>query len=97
VKDASSSKEDRPLRLHAARIVSATGPPVSLSRCRVGLANPSLGCRVMLEQSRVPLSERRKDIAEGLDDTLQLHEIGPLLIQDGNLALHNRILDSAMG
>ena len=51
----------------------------------------------MLEQSRVPLAERRKDIAEGLDDTLQLHEIGPLLIQDGNLALHNRILDSAMG
>jgi GAF domain-containing protein len=50
----------------------------------------------MLEQSRVPLSDRRKDIAEGLDDTLQLHEIGPLLIQDGDPGSLNRILDAAM-
>src|SRR5262249_4604004 len=80
-----------------ARVVSATRPPASSGRYRVELANPSLGCRDMLEQSRVPLSKRRKDIAEGLDETLQLHEIGPLLIQDGNLGSLNHILDAAMG
>src|SRR6516162_4983982 len=47
------------------------------------------------EQPSVPVSQRRKDVAEGPDDTL--HEISTLLIQEGNLdSLYNRILDAAM-
>ena len=38
-----------------------------------------------------------KDLVEGLDDNLQLHEISTLLIQEGDLdALYHRILDAAM-
>src|SRR5215471_13563758 len=47
------------------------------------------------EQPSVPVSQRRKYVAEGPDDAL--HEISTLLIQEGNLdALYNRILDAAM-
>jgi hypothetical protein len=47
------------------------------------------------EQQFVPVPQRRKDVAEGSDDTL--HEISTLLIQEGNLdSLYNHILDAAM-
>ena len=51
----------------------------------------------MLERSGVPVSELREHVAEAPDDTLQLHEISTLLIQEGNLdSLYSRILDAAM-
>ena len=47
------------------------------------------------EQPSVPVSQRRKYVAEGPDDTL--HEISTLLIQEGNLdPVYNRMLDAAM-
>ena len=47
------------------------------------------------EQPSVPVSQRRKYVAEGPDDTL--HEISTLLIREGNLdSLYNRMLDAAM-
>ena len=49
------------------------------------------------EQSSMPFPLRSKDLVEGLNDNLQLHEISTLLIQEGNLdALYHRILDAAM-
>ena len=43
----------------------------------------------------MPVSQRRKYVAEGPDDTL--HEISTLLIQEGNLdPVYNRMLDAAM-
>ena len=46
------------------------------------------------EQPSVPVSQRRKDVAKGPDDTL--HEISTLLIREGNLdSLYNRMLDAA--
>jgi len=51
----------------------------------------------MLEPSGVPVSELRELVAEAPDETLQLHEISTLLIQEGNLdSLYSRILDAAM-
>ena len=51
----------------------------------------------MLEPSGVPVSELREHVAEAPDDTLQLHEISALLIQEGNLdSLYSRILNAAM-
>jgi GAF domain-containing protein len=48
------------------------------------------------EQQFVPVPQRRKDVAEGSDETL--HKVSTLLTQEGNLAfLYNRILDAAMG
>jgi PAS domain S-box-containing protein len=51
----------------------------------------------MLEQPRVPVSERRKDVAEVPDDTVHLHEISTSQVEEGNLgSLYNRILDAAI-
>jgi len=62
----------------------------------LGWADLLVGCR-MLEPSGVPVSELRELVAEAPDETLQLHEISTLLIQEGNLdSLYSRILDAAM-
>ena len=51
----------------------------------------------MLEQPSAPGPVGRIDLEKGPDDTVHLHEISTLLIEEGNLgSLYNRILDAAI-